>query len=111
MGSPYGWYSQNLQDYSTGFAAIFDVLISSNRSQHILTMLQDGHYIDEQTASKPTTTFTLILMHGQVRWSGQMAVWPNRDAASLSVAVVGLIQTHLAGCFALASKAQTTVSQ
>lgn len=54
-GSPYGWYSQGLQDYSTGFAAIFDVLVSANRSQDILVMLQDGHYIDEQTASRPTT--------------------------------------------------------
>lgn len=65
VGSPYGWYSQNLQDYSTGFAAIFDVLISSNRSHHILTMLQDGHYIDEQTASRPTiiTSCTLYIMY------------------------------------------------
>lgn len=54
-GSPYGWYSQGLQDYSTGFAAIFDVLISANRSQNTLIMLQDGHYIDEQTASTLTT--------------------------------------------------------
>lgn len=54
-GSPYGWHSQGLQDYSTGFAAIFDVLISANRSQEILLMLQDGHYIDEQTASRATT--------------------------------------------------------
>ena len=52
MGRPYGWYSQNLQDYSTGFAAIFDVLTSTNRSQEILTMLSDGHYLDDQTASK-----------------------------------------------------------
>lgn len=61
MGSPYGWYSQNLQDYSTGFAAIFDVLISSNRSKEILTMLQDGHYIDEQTASRDTSITSYML--------------------------------------------------
>lgn len=52
VGSPYGWYSQDMQDYSTGFVAIFDVLISANRSQQILTMLQDSHYLDDQTASK-----------------------------------------------------------
>ena len=59
-GSPYGWYSQGLQDYSTGFATIFDVLISANRSQDILVMLQDGHYIDEQTASRPND---IVLSH------------------------------------------------
>ncbi len=56
MGSPYGWYSQNMQDYSTGFVAIFDVLILANRSRQILTMLQDGHYLDDQTASKQLNT-------------------------------------------------------
>ena len=56
VGSPYGWYSQNMQDYSTGFVAIFDVLISANRSHQILTMLQDGHYLDDQTASKQLKT-------------------------------------------------------
>ena len=45
-----------MQDYSTGFVAIFDVLISANRSQQILTMLQDGHYLDDQTASKQLST-------------------------------------------------------
>ncbi|KAL0041497.1 hypothetical protein WJX79_005389 [Trebouxia sp. C0005] len=69
VGSPYGWYSQNMQDYSTGFVAIFDVLISTNRSQQILTMLQDGHYLDDQTAS---LELKLLTFNRQMRVFGVM---------------------------------------
>ena len=72
VGSPYGWYSQNLQDYSTGFAAIFDVLTSTNRSQEILTMLSDGHYLDDQTASKRLSLATAHAMSCQPDRHGYM---------------------------------------
>ena len=41
-----------MQDYPTGFTALFDAMISANRSQQLLTLLQDGHFLDSQTASE-----------------------------------------------------------
>ena len=54
MGSPYGWFTRPMEDYPTGFTALFDAMISANRSQQLLTLLQDGHFLDSQTASTPS---------------------------------------------------------
>ena len=52
VGSPYSWFNRPMQDYPTGFTALFDAMISANRSQQLLTLLQDGHFLDSQTASE-----------------------------------------------------------
>lgn len=59
VGSPYGWFTRPMEDYPTGFIALFDAMISANRSQQLLSLLQDGHFLDSQTASKPLNLSSL----------------------------------------------------
>lgn len=50
-GTPYGFFRRPLHDFDAGFPVIFDNRLLANDSARLMSVLSDGNYLDDDTAT------------------------------------------------------------
>ena len=50
-GTPYGFFHRLLPHFAAGFPVIFDNRLLANDSLRLWTVLSEGNYLDDETAS------------------------------------------------------------
>lgn len=50
-GTPYGFFHRPLPHFAAGFPVVFDTRLLANDSMRLWTVLSEGNYLDDETAS------------------------------------------------------------
>ncbi len=66
-GTPFGFHPRAMSGFTLGFPVVFDNRLSRNASQRLWTILSDGNFLDEDTAS---VTVRLLTYNPQLQVYG-----------------------------------------
>ena len=50
-GTPYGFFHRQLPDFDSGFPVVFDNRLLANGTARLMSVLSEGNYLDEATAT------------------------------------------------------------
>lgn len=66
-GTPYGFFTQALPNFDSGFPVIFDNRLLAKDCQRLKNVLSEGNYLDDQTA---TVTVRLLTFNDDLQIYG-----------------------------------------
>jgi len=66
-GTPFGFHPRAMSGFPLGFPVVFDNRLSRNASQRLWTILSDGNFLDEDTA---TVTVRLLTYNPELQVYG-----------------------------------------
>ncbi|KAL0020782.1 hypothetical protein WJX79_001465 [Trebouxia sp. C0005] len=80
VGTPFGFHPRAMSGFPLGFPVVFDNRLSRNASQRLWTILSDGNFLDEETAS---VTVRLLTYNPELQVYGYARVDFSWDSAGL----------------------------
>ena len=66
-GTPYGFFHRKLPNFDSGFPVVFDNRLLPNDSLRLLSVLSEGNYLDDDTA---TVTAKLLTFNEELQVYG-----------------------------------------